>query len=622
MLSSGAPVYAIADEQRARAEAAAWAHFTTPADSAEFFAAWLALIAARIERARAALLLIEEAEGGPFGVAAAWPDPQRDLQYLGSVAQRALGERSGIVMAPDGGVPGADGAAHIGYPIEVAGRLVGAVVLDIGAGTQSGLQDALRQIHWASAWLIDHFRQRQLAEREAELARVGLLNELLASALQHRRLQSSALAVANELAMRLRCDRVSIGFENHAQVVPLALSHTATFDKRSDLVRTIADAMDEVLDLGVAVVLPALPDEELGAIAHAETMRELNVQALMSVPLLNESQTIGVITFERNAGPPFDAAEQRIARALGVMLAPMWALQRAKERPWWQRAREALRAALQATIGPSHPGLKLIASTLALVLVALALIQADHRVAARTVIEGSTQLAAVAPFDGFIAEGLVHAGDTVRAGQPMARLDDRDLKLERARWSAEREQLQHKFQVAMAQADRGAMGVIAAQINQSEAQLALAQEKLTRATLIAPFDGVVVSGDLRQSIGTPVEQGKLLFEVAPLEGYRVVLQVDDRDIARLALAQHGELVLSSLPEHALPFTVSAITPVATQIDGRNVFRVEAKIDGQIARLRPGMEGIGKVVVGERGLLWIWTHSFFDWLRLALWNWMP
>ena len=39
-------------------------------------------------------------------------------------------------------------------------------------------------------------------------------------------------------------------------------------------------------------------------------------------------------------------------------------------------------------------------------------------------------------------------------------------------------------------------------------------------------------------------------------------------------------------------------------------------------LRPGMEGIGKVVVGERSLLWIWTHGFFDWLRLALWNWMP
>jgi multidrug efflux pump subunit AcrA (membrane-fusion protein) len=174
----------------------------------------------------------------------------------------------------------------------------------------------------------------------------------------------------------------------------------------------------------------------------------------------------------------------------------------------------------------------------------------------------------------------------------------------------------------MAQADRGTMGVIEAQINQTEAQLALAQDKLARTTLIAPFDGVVVSGDLSQSIGTPVELGKLLFEVAPLAGYRVVLQVDDRDIAHLALAQRGELVLSSLPDRALPFTVSAITPVATQVDGRNVFRVEALIDGPVASLRPGMEGVGKVVVGERSLLWIWTHSFVDWARLALWNWMP
>jgi multidrug resistance efflux pump len=210
----------------------------------------------------------------------------------------------------------------------------------------------------------------------------------------------------------------------------------------------------------------------------------------------------------------------------------------------------------------------------------------------------------------------------VRAGQPMARLDDRDLQLERAKWNAEREQLQRRFQVAMAQADRGAMGVIEAQIHQSEAQLALAQEKLTRATLVAPFDGVVVAGDLSQSIGTPVEQGKLLFEVAPLQGFRVVLQVDDRDIAYLRLAQRGELVLSSLPDRALPFTVNAITPVATQVDGRNVFRVEAGLDGEVARLRPGMEGVGKVVVGERSLLWIWTHRFFDWLQLALWNWMP
>jgi RND family efflux transporter MFP subunit len=621
MLGS-APVYSLADEQRTRVEAAAWSQFVAAEDDATFCAAWLALLAAHVERARAALLLLADEQGQTFGVAAVWPDPRRDVQYLGPVAQRALGERAGVVASPQGGDVAPDGPAHVAYPIEVAGRLHAVVAFDVGSGPQAALQAALRQIHWAAAWLVDRFRQRIIEQRDAELARVGLLNELMATALQHPRLAASALAVANELAGRLRCDRVSIGFEDHGEVEPKVMSHTATFDRRSDLVRALAGAMEEVLDLGVAVRVPVAADDELGAIAHAETARALGVACILSVPLTAQSQTVGVLTLERTDGPPFDASEERIARALGVMLGPVWALQRARELPWWRRVRERSRSALQATLGPRRPGLKLLAGASVVLVAALALIEIDHRVSARTVIEGSVQRASVAPFDGYVAEAFVRAGDTVRAGQPMARLDDRDLKLERARWSAEREQLQRKHQVAMAQADRSAMGVIAAQIGQADAQLALAQEKLDRATLVAPFDGVVVSGDLSQTIGSPVEQGKVLFEVAPLEGYRVILQVDDRDIARVATEQHGELVLSGLPHDRFPFAVSTVTPVATQVEGRNVFRVEARIEGPRPRLRPGMEGIGKVVVGQRSLLWVWTHTFFDWLRLALWNWMP
>jgi RND family efflux transporter MFP subunit len=622
-MSVSAPIYSNADEQRARAEAAAWQHFTSAADRREFCANWLALLAARVDRTRAALLLLADEQGRAFGVEAVWPDPQRDLQYLGPVAQRALTERQGVVTGADGGSPGADGATHVGYPVEVEGRLCAAVVLDIsGGGTAAELQAALRQIHWASAWLIDHFRAQLLREREAERDRIAALNELMASALQHRRRQPSALAVANELAARLRCERVSIGFEERGQVLPLVLSHTADFDPRSDLVSAIGEAMDEVLDLGVAVAFPAPSDDDFGAIAHREAARALNVDAMLSVPLLDGEQSLGVITLERVSGPPFDATEQRLARAVGVMLGPVWALQGASERPWRLRTRDQVRSSLESLFGPQYPGWKMIGSVLALLLVASALVPADYRVSARTVIEGATQLASVAPFDGYVAESFARAGDTVRRGDPIARLDDRDLELERARWNAEREQLRRKLQVAMAQADRSAMGVLSAQVAQAEAQLALANDKLSRATLRAPFDGVIVSGDLSRSLGTPVERGLLLFEVAPLEGFRVVLQVDDRDIGRLAVGQRGELVLSSLLHQPLPFTVSTITAVASQRDGRNVFRVEANVEGAPARLRPGMEGIGKIVVGKRSLLWIWTHGFFDWLRLALWRWLP
>jgi RND family efflux transporter MFP subunit len=623
-MQNPAPVYSIADEQRARAESAAWARFTAPADAHELYAGWLTLTAARIERARAGILLTREPDSPTFTVAAVWPDPRRDLQYLGAVAQQVLEQREGVVAAPDGGgPPAADGLAHVGYPLDVAGQVQGAVVFDIGPGTAAGLQEALREIHWGSAWLIDHFRQWLLQRREAELARTALLNEIMATAMQHAQLQPSALAVANELASRIQCDRVSVGFENAGQVTPLVMSNTATFDKRSDLVRWVGQAMDEVLDLGVAVAFPAPAEDELGSLAHADSARQLAVAAMLSVPVRHEAQTVGVLSFERNLGPPFSDDERELAAALGVMLGPVWALQRANERGLVGRLRDGLRGGLREVAGPSRPGLKLGALVLGLFIAFIALWQTDHRISARTAVEGSTQLAAVAPFDGFLAEAPVRAGETVTKGQTLARLDDRDLQLERSRWSAEREQLQRRYQVAQAQADRAAMGVLAAQMNQAEAQLSLVEERLARATVVAPYDGVVVSGDLSQQIGSPVETGRLLFEVAPLQGYRVMLEVDDRDIARLATGQGGELVLSGMPDRRLDITVERITPVATQRDGRNLFAVEATIEGGAPPgLRPGMEGIGKVVVGERSLLWIWTHGFFDWLRLALWNWMP
>ena len=33
-----------------------------------------------------------------------------------------------------------------------------------------------------------------------------------------------------------------------------------------------------------------------------------------------------------------------------------------------------------------------------------------------------------------------------------------------------------------------------------------------------------------------------------------------------------------------------------------------------------MTGVGKIHVEERRLVWIWTRSFTDWLRLKLWSW--
>src|SRR5262249_53011983 len=153
----------------------------------------------------------------------------------------------------------------------------------------------------------------------------------------------------------------------------------------------------------------------------------------------------------------------------------------------------------------------------------LALAKGEHRVTAKSVLEGEVQRAAVAPFDGFIRSAAVRAGDTVKAGDVLAALEGRDLILERAKRRARPGKLMQKQREVRAKHDRTNLVILDSQIRQAEAQLALAEEKLSRARILAPFDAIVVSGDLSQMLGSPVERGKTLFELAPLDSYRLII---------------------------------------------------------------------------------------------------
>jgi multidrug resistance efflux pump len=617
-MSDRPPIFSLADQS------AAWERFAQPADSDAFFQSWLALLCAQIGPVEAAMLLLTQGGDGSYAPAAIWPDPSRNLKYLANAAQTALTERRGVVVGADGVSPVVPGqAAQVAYPVEAESQLVGAVVLDLPPASAFDLQKSLRQLHWASAWLQAHFCRQALAQRDDRLAAMATCQALLATALADERLQPSALAVINDLSKRLHCDRVSLGFEQHGQVEVVALSNTADFDRKSDLVRLIAQAMDEVVDLDVALVWPQTAADDLVALAHGDAARAFGDVAMCSVPLVDDGHACGVLTLERVTGQPFSDAEVDLVKTIGLMLGPVLLLKRSNERSIAARLVDSARGAARALFGPEHPGVKLIAVLALALLLVLTLLTVDHRVAANLVIEGEVQRAAAAPFDGFIAESLVRAGDAVVKGQTLVRLDERDLRLEQSRWTAERDQAQSKYRSALAAQDRAAMAVVAAEVNQADAQLQLVEEKLARATVVAPFDGVVVAGDLSQMLGTPVEVGKVLFEVAPRERFRVILEVDERDIAFLQQGQAGELMLSALPGGAIHFTVKQITPVSTPVEGRNHFRVEAQLDSSAAAgLRPGMQGVGKVLVGRARLIWIWTHSATDWLRLSVWNWLP
>jgi multidrug efflux pump subunit AcrA (membrane-fusion protein) len=381
--------------------------------------------------------------------------------------------------------------------------------------------------------------------------------------------------------------------------------------------------MEEAADQHASVAIPATSNTQRRiALAHEDLAKRLGGAAITSVLMSNGTECIGVILLERDRDNGFDDTTIGLLEAVAALVGPGLQTKSEANKLVTGRAINSVRSGAKALFGAGRPALKIAAVGIVAVIGYLAVAQGEFRVSAKAVVEGATQRATVAPFDGYVATAPVRAGEIVEAGQVLATLDDRELKLEAARWKSERDQQLLKYSDAMSKHDRSVALVVSASLDQTAAQLALIEDKLARAAVSSPFRGVVVSGDLRQMIGSPVEKGKLLFEIAPLESYRVILQVDERDIAYLTEGQNGSLVLTGLSNMTVPFGVKTITPVATAAEGRNYFRVEANVHGDAPMLRPGMEGIGKVAVDRRSLIAIWTRSLVDWMRITAWKWLP
>jgi multidrug efflux pump subunit AcrA (membrane-fusion protein) len=157
-----------------------------------------------------------------------------------------------------------------------------------------------------------------------------------------------------------------------------------------------------------------------------------------------------------------------------------------------------------------------------------------------------------------------------------------------------------------------------AQSEKSAAEMRLLERHIEQATLVAPITGRVVSEDLKRQIGAPVETGKILFEIARIEALRAELYVPEESITRVAVGQLGELASVSHPEQRIQFQVERINPIAEVVKSQNVFRVRAHLLEQHAWMRPGMEGIARIMAGEKSYLWMGFHRLTNWLRMKLW----
>jgi RND family efflux transporter MFP subunit len=615
----------VADLASRRASDQAWKQFAQAQTPEEFCSGWLVIQCHAIGGVSDGVVVLKKPGTSAFAPVAFYPDnAQRDRSQLAELSERALAEGRGVVQPREqpADSPARDPRYQLAYPVRVDGEVRGVVGVEIDWRPEAQLQSVMRDLQWGAGWL-EVLLRRHADPKDSARTQLKLALDLVSTLLEQPGLKDGAAAFTTEMATRLGFDRVVLAVAKGRRVKLCAVSHSPQFEPRSNLLRAVESAMEEAIDQAATVVFPP-PRENLPVVTHAHEalVRESGAGSAVTIPLTSGDRVIGALTLESPAGYRFDVPTLELCQAAAAVAGPVVELKRSSEEGLASHAAGSTAELWRRLVGPGFPGYKFAAVCVALVAAFLGFATGEFRISATSKLEGAVQRAIAAPFNGYIKEAPVRAGDEVKAGQVIGRFDDRDLQLERVKLLSQREQYAKQYREALAKHDRAQMEIVGAQVAQAEAQLAQVAEQLARVEMVAPLDGIVVSGDLSQSLGSPVERGQVLFEVAPLTDFRIILNVDERDIAYVNAGQRGELAVSSMPGDRFPFTVNKVTPVNVAHDGRNVFRVEAGLEGEAGRLRPGMEGVGKIYVDERKLVWIWTRQMVDWMRLWAWSWLP
>lgn len=624
---------------------------------------WPALLQALVQTsgARRALLL-SSGVGLPWQARAQWPlsapqgpdDARRSLRLLSALAAQpvcfdaqshdlafrpALPDTAEVLAVLLLDLPEAAEAPRLQWLAETAAALALRVMSAAGGAVpgQPPQPGGQAPLHGAQAHPSDAAGDAALAPQTAgamapalavpagspeKAERLHQILRLVQGLSEHTRFTPAAMALCNQLCSRFGADRVSLGWRHGPGIRLAAISQVEHFDAKSNVTRALEELMEEALEQQSLLVYPPGPDNMAVLRAHEAYARMaapagLPMQ-LASVPLEGADGVAGVLCLER-IERSVDAAElwemQQAGQAVRAWLAHLRQQDRWFGLRWWDAGRRSARTLL----GPRHTAWKATALVLALCLGMGSVWPWNYRVDATLAVRSRDLLFMPAPFDGYLRQVHVDVGDQVASGATLVELDTRDLLLEASMAEADLVRYTREAEKAMAARQLAEMQIALARQQQAQAKLELTRYQLANAQLKAPYEGVVIEGELKKNLGAPVRKGDLLLKLARSTQTYLELEIDQAYVHEVRAGTRGEFALVGRPGERFPITLTQVDPAAVTKDGRTVYLARAALVGQQQPdWRPGMGGNAKLDAGERPLIWVLTHRTVRFLREFFW----
>lgn len=541
-------------------------------------------------------------------IMASWPDGDWATQEWATQDWADRGGPAGALAAnakhaPDDGscafIPAPGGPTHVVCKLNARGLTLGTLCLELPLN-RSQFATTEHLILWSKAWL-------ELLLRNARERATGFENLLatLSQASAFDSLRENTYALSTNLVQQFGLAQVVICMMHKGRFVTQAVSNVPAFEGKAEQFFLLEKSLcwrEGALHLG----------EDYRHWLQAQKPA-LEVECL---PIVHGGHCYGAVICTWPIARDLEPHSKAQLRTIVRHIAPIFASQAQLKEPLHWRAINRARKIWQR-LSQTHKTLAIALPILLLLLLVLAPV--TYKVKGQATLEGLVQRAIVAPEDGYLLQADVRAGELLKKDQIIARLDQKSILLEIKRWQSEKQEYEGQFNRELNALNHTQMRIAKAKVAQAEAKLDLYKDRLQRLTITAPIDGIIIKGDLSRAVGSPVERGQVLYEMAPLNEFKLVIMVDESRIRHLRPGQSGRLVLAAFPSDAMVFTVNSVASVFENQQEGVFYRVEAELAHSAEHLRPGMSGIAKVEVGRKPLGWVVIYPLWRWLRLQLWS---
>jgi multidrug resistance efflux pump len=151
-----------------------------------------------------------------------------------------------------------------------------------------------------------------------------------------------------------------------------------------------------------------------------------------------------------------------------------------------------------------------------------------------------------------------------------------------------------------------------AEMQRLEAQIGEVRERIARATIRAPSDGIVLTDQLERLLGSYVQEGQTLMEVGEQGEWRVTMLVPERDVNKIAVGDRVRMEVQAFSEKDRTQLEARVSFVASEPVGSGTEAAASGTGGPaaaaqgpgvyrvIATLEPGQAGRAALDKFRRG----------------------